>query len=228
MTTQETFMNILTLDTATDQCSCALSLNGRILSHSLHAPMRHAELILPMVKALLEEAGISLSQIDVIGFGRGPGSFTGVRIAASVTQGLSVAHDIAVAPISNLLTLAQGIFIPNQSSAIFTAIDARKHQIYCAGYYADNNELKPLLAEALLSPAAVKLPPEFQNGVGIGSGFTIYASELAPTLKILQTIMTKNVSEAKHMIPLVEHMQRRQLLVSAESAIPIYLRDKIC
>src|SRR5574340_720031 len=100
-------MNLLAIETATESCSAALNIDGRIIERSELAPRRHAELILPMIESLLGEAGIARAQLDGIAVGRGPGAFTGVRLAIAVAQGLALALDIPVVAVSSLDALAQ-------------------------------------------------------------------------------------------------------------------------
>src|SRR5574337_329913 len=99
--------NILTIESATEACSAALSVDGRIMERSEIAPRRHAELILPMIESLLAEAGLARTQLDGIAVGCGPGAFTGVRLAIAVAQGLALALDIPIVPVSSLAALAQ-------------------------------------------------------------------------------------------------------------------------
>ena len=121
-------MNLLALDTATEACSAALLIGDDIIERSEIAPRRHAELILPMIESLLGEAGISRRQIDAIAVGRGPGAFTGVRLAISVAQGLALGLDVPVVPVSSLAALAQDA--PTDIDApILAVIDARMAHI---------------------------------------------------------------------------------------------------
>src|SRR5690606_29592 len=115
---------ILALDTATEACSVALLHEGRVLSHYEVAPRLHAQRLLPMVHDLLGEAGLALCARDAIAFGRGPGAFTGVRIAIGVVQGLAFALDRPVLPVSNLAVLAQRALREHGAQQVAAAIDA--------------------------------------------------------------------------------------------------------
>ncbi|HSM96415.1 MAG TPA: tRNA (adenosine(37)-N6)-threonylcarbamoyltransferase complex dimerization subunit type 1 TsaB, partial [Rhizomicrobium sp.] len=124
--------NIIAIETATEACSAALSVDGRIMERSEIAPRRHAELILPMIEALLAEAGIVRTQLHAIAVGRGPGAFTGVRLAISVAQGLVLALDIPIVPVSSLAALAQDA--PDAGASILAVIDARMGEVYTGAF----------------------------------------------------------------------------------------------
>ena len=138
-------MKILALDTATEACSAALlSGDGSVYERHDIAPRRHAELILPMVDGILTEAGLGLNDLDAIAFGRGPGAFTGVRIAAGVTQGLALGAGLPVIPVSSLAALAQPAL--GKAAIVLPAIDARMGEVYWAAYESDQDGLVTALA----------------------------------------------------------------------------------
>ena len=114
-------MILLALETATEACSAALAIDGDICERFEVAPRGHSQLILPMVDELMAEADIAIEQVDAIAFGRGPGAFTGLRIAVGVTQGIAFGADLPVVPVSSLAGLAQGCV----SDSVLAAIDAR-------------------------------------------------------------------------------------------------------
>src|SRR6185437_7852342 len=125
-------MNLLAIETATEACSVALLYGEALIDRSELAPRKHAELVLPMAEELLAEAGISRKRLDAIAVGRGPGAFTGVRLATSVAQGLALALDIPVVPVSSLAALAMQA--PKNGAAILATIDARREEIYAGAF----------------------------------------------------------------------------------------------
>jgi len=173
---------ILALDTSADACSVALRVGGSVEARFELVPREHTLRILPMVDEVLAAAGMSLSQLDAIAFGRGPGSFTGVRIAAGVAQGLAFGADLPVVPVSSLAALAQGWLRENPQYpagvALLVAVDARMDELYYAGYRVGaGGELVPLDEEALLAPDSVRLPAGSGPVVALGSGWA-YGSRI--------------------------------------------------
>ena len=133
---------LLALDTATEACSVALLHDGRVLSHYEVIPRMHAQRLLPMIKDLLAEAGVALSAVDGIAFGRGPGAFTGVRIAIGVVQGLAFALERPVLPVSTLAVLAQRALREQGAQQVAAAIDARMDEVYWGCYRAEQGEMR--------------------------------------------------------------------------------------
>ncbi|SQF87684.1 M22 peptidase YeaZ [Pseudomonas taetrolens] len=132
---------LLALDTATEACSVALLHDGKVTSHYEVIPRLHAQKLLPMIKDLLAEAGVELSAVEAIAFGRGPGAFTGVRIAIGVVQGLAFALDRPVLPISNLAVLAQRAHREHGATQVASAIDARMDEVYWGCYREQAGEM---------------------------------------------------------------------------------------
>lgn len=222
----EATMKILALDTATEACSAALLCDGRVHERHDIAPRRHAELILPMVDAVLAQAGLGLNDLDAIAFGRGPGAFTGVRIAAGVTQGLSLGAGLPVIPVSSLAALAQPAL--GKAAVILPAIDARMGEIYWATYESDHDSLAyPASEEQVTPPDAVQVPSAKQV-FGVGSGWGTYRERLERVLDgQVNGIDPDRFPLAKDMLPLAEKEYRAGRSVSAEQALPVYLRDNV-
>lgn len=170
---------LLALETATDACSVALLYAGETLERCEIAPRRHTDLILPMVDSLLAEAGLDCSRIDAIAFGAGPGSFTGVRIATSVAQGLALAHDLPVVPVSCLALLAIGGARAHAAETVVPVMDARKREIYGAAYAVDRERsLATALIDDWLGPATELPVPARPDLLVVGRGVNVYRDEI--------------------------------------------------
>jgi len=164
---------LLAIETSSEACSVALSLDGEIREVHEHAPMRHAELLLPAISGLLGQAGIPLAALDAIAFGRGPGSFTSLRIGIGVVQGLAWAANLPVVPCSSLAAVAQGAAdrLGSGGESICVAVDARMQEVFTAEFECAAAGLVRMAGtERVCSPAAVTRPvkPRF---VAAGNGF---------------------------------------------------------
>ena len=164
---------LLALDTATEACSVALLHDGKVASHYEVIPRLHAQRLLPMVQALLGEAGVALSAVDAIAFGRGPGAFTGVRIAIGVVQGLAFALQRPVLPVSTLATIAQRAWREQGATQVAAAIDARMDEVYWGCYREHGGEMQLVGSEAVLPPEQAVLPRAAGGAGGLGPAFLV-------------------------------------------------------
>lgn len=221
-------MKLLALDTSTEACSCALSIAGEIRFRSVVMPQKHAELILPMADELLAEAGLSPTQLEGVAFGRGPGSFTGLRIACGVAQGIAFGADIPLAPISSLATLAQAAYLDEGHQRVLTAIDARMQEIYWGIYQLDHQGIMQCQGqEQVCSPETI-VKPEGNHWHGVGSGWENYADQLYMQLaQKIQSHQALRYPQANAMIPLAFAAFQTGQVVAAEHALPVYLRNKV-
>ena len=216
-------MKILALDASTEACTVALQIDGNVIERfSLGG--NHSERILPMVHEVLGEGGTSLKQLDAIAFGRGPGSFTGLRIAAGVTQGLAFGANLPVVPVSSLAALAQGA----DAEKVLAAFDARMQQVYWGAYLRNSEGIVALAgAEVVIAPDAVPLP-ETVGWVGVGSGWDQYADTLSRRLGERVTRWERQVyPSARFVAALGAVMFTSGKVVPAEEALPIYIRDEV-
>lgn len=216
-------MNLLVLDTSTEWCSAALWLDGRIQARRILAGQRHSSLLLPMVDELLRETAISLHQLDGIGYGAGPGSFTGLRIACAVTQGLAFGAGLPVVGVSTLESIAE----QTGANKVLTVLDARMAEVYWAAYERDGTGWRTLTPPQLALPESVVLP-EAGDWVGAGNGFAALGDVLRPRLsaqrvRIDDTLMP----DAAAMAPLAARAFARGEGLDAALAAPVYLRDKV-
>lgn len=222
-------MKLLALETSTEACSAALYLDGNVTERYQIAPQQHNKLILPMLEALLAEAGLGFKQMDALAFGRGPGSFTGVRIAAGVIQGLAFGGDLPVAPVSTLAALALEAFAETDSRFAFPCIDARMGEVYWGVYERGEESLVKLSGmEAVASAGSVEFYEE-ASGIGIGSGWSTYAAALRTRLGEARVngIIADRFPRASCIARLGAEVINRGECVSAEAAQPVYLRDKV-
>jgi len=217
---------LLALDTATEACSVALLHQGQVLSRYEVIPRLHAQRLLPMLQALLNEAGIALHVVDAIAFGQGPGAFTGVRIAASVAQGLGFALDRPLLPVSNLAALAQRAFREHGAQQVAAAIDARMGELYFACYRLEQNAMHLQGIEAVLPPEQAALPRGASGDwFGAGSGWSVAGEH-----QKLPLITGKDASLLPHaddILHLATCAFARGQAIAAEHAQPVYLRDKV-
>lgn len=226
-------MKILAIDTATEACSAALYCSGTITVRHQITSRKHSELILTMVDELLNQSAMPLTQIDALAFGCGPGTFTGVRLAAAVTQGLSISANCPVLPVSTLAALAQGAV--SKSKHVACAIDARMDAVYWALYVANDNDVMQLLGkETVCKPELIDLSDidsfsQSKCWLGIGSGWRNYTTRLTDKMgKYLSGVSTDNRPSAESVCILaVDAYKCGATLLDPEMALPVYLRDNI-
>ena len=219
-------MKLLAFDTSTEACSAALALGDAILQREELAPRRHAELILPMVDSLLQEAGLRLKDLDALAFGRGPGAFTGVRLAAGIAQGLALGAGLPVLPVSSLAALAQGATDP--ADALLATMDARMGEIYWGLFEPANGGAARLIAgERVSDPAAVALPAG-RSFFAIGSGWETYGALLAERFKGRVTgAAPARRPRARDLLPLAQAELQQGRGLPPEQALPVYLRNEV-
>ena len=224
-------MNVLAIETATDACSCALECSGAIVVRHVVEPRRHTELLLPMIDAVLAEAGIGLRALDAIAFGRGPGSFTGLRIACAVAQGLGFGADRPLVPISTLHTVAAGMYRTRGARRVLAALDARMGEVYWGGFEWDGVTMAPVFDESVGPPDAVRVP-EGSGWTGAGPGWSAYRAtlddRLAGRLGDRQDMIdAARLPEALDMLGPARAAFEAGFAVAPEDAAPVYLRSNV-
>lgn len=220
-------MKLLAIETATEACSVALYLDGEVRESYRLAPREHARLVLGMADGLLAEAALQPAQLDAVAFSRGPGAFTGVRIATSVVQGIAFAAELPVVPVSTLAALAQGGCREFGWQNIAAAIDARMDEVYWGVYECIDGLVQPRQAERVCPPVAV---PTLQGEGwhGIGSGWASYGDELKARLgSAVNDSCDDCLPHAQDVARLAAAAFAWGEAVSAEQALPVYLRDQV-
>lgn len=220
-------MKILAIDTATEACSAALYVDGVCTQRYEVAPRRHAELILPMCEELLGAAGLTLTDLDSLAFGRGPGAFTGLRIAAGVIQGMAWANELPVVPVSSLAALAYSAWREQGHSKVMAATDARIGEVYWGCYECRDGEAV-LHGDEQVCAADKGILPEGEGWFGIGSGWSAYEAALsAHTATQCKAYEVNAFSQAQDIAVLAATAFARGEAVSAEYALPVYVRDDV-
>ena len=221
-------MNLLAIETATEACSVALSIDGHLVERFEIAPRRHTELVLPWIDELLANAGVSKRQIDAIAVGRGPGAFTGVRLAVAVVQGIALALDRPVLAISTLAALAlEANAKPGR--CVLSAIDARMGEIYLGAFRIDADSLAIAVAnERLHIPSQALLLPADGEWLAVGSGFLAVGGALRMELgERLSHCNPEALPHAAAIARLGLAALARGEAISADQLEPAYLRDKV-
>lgn len=222
-------VNILALDTSSTACSVALLYKhprkgSRVLATHKVAPKQHTSIVLPMIKSLLDEAGLKLADLHAIAFGCGPGSFTGIRIAASLAQGIGYANSLPVIPVSSLAAAAQAAYEKEGWSKIMVAVDARMRQIYWSTYEINNGLVINTMPEQLISPHEVAAL-EGENWFAIGDGWDTYKDQIFSMVGIKPNeIDTQIVPTAEAVLTLAKVKYDKGEWVDAADAAPVYLR----
>ena len=218
-------LSLLALDTCTEFCSVALQYQGQLFAREADAPREHSQRLLPMVQEVLQEAGISLSQVDVIAYGRGPGSFTGIRICTSMTQGLALGQDLPVVGISTLAAMAQAAITLKGAARVATAIDARMGEIYWGEYRAVDGLASLVGEERVCEPEELSSQLTFDTPLAAcGTGFDAYPALLTEQMSLVEEA---KFPLARFMLPLAEAAVKAGLATEVDQLQPVYLRDTV-
>ncbi len=222
-------MKLLAIETAAEACSAALLIDGEILLRYKVQPRKHSELIIPMLDDLLQESGLKMPQLDAVAFGCGPGSFTGVRIAAGVAQGVAFAADLPVVCISTLAALAQGLFRNYGHSKVLPAFDARMQEVYWGCYQLQESGLMgAVFPDEISPPDKVTTPPIGDAWHGVGSGWETYGDTLSRVLATELKSVTPDLLCSAHDVAVLGAAGfKLGNVVVAEKALPQYLRDDV-
>ncbi len=220
---------ILAIDTSTEACSCALIKDG-IVSESFEIiPRQHAKCLLSMVKSLLADHALDFDDLDAIAYGQGPGSFTGLRIAAGVTQGIAFAANLPVIPVSTLAALAYQIKDEQDQVIVLSALDARIDEIYWGMYESQPDSMVLIGDEELCKPEL--LPEEILQKdiplVGVGSGMHYFDRMPEEYRNHLSLIKSDLYPRAGIISQIAEKYFKDGILQTPEMVHPIYLRDKV-
>lgn len=213
---------ILAIETSSELASVALSINGQVFSREVSGVQTHSQTVLPMVQEILAHAGITLAQCDALAFGAGPGSFTGVRTACGVVQGLAFGQNLPVIPVVTLKAMAQACRDACGATDVLVVLDARMDEVYWAQYRYVNG-WQVITEPALSTPSAVLA---IGDVVACGNGLGAFPGIFAPMFSA-QGMFPNVVPHATHIAALAQEELASGHTVNARDAQPIYLRNKV-
>ena len=222
-------MKILALDTSHSACSIALLTDAGM--HCTHhvAPMQQAQVVLPLIEALLTAHAVKIQDLDALAFGRGPGSFTGVRIAASVMQGLAFATRLPLIGVSSLAATAQAAFDDLGWRKLLVGTDARIQEVYWGAYTVNASGLVELIGTEVVTSPHTITPPAGQDWYAVGNAWLEYQPAMLARLGFVPVAMdTARMPMASAVARLAEtKFAKREWSHSSEDSVPVYLRDNV-
>lgn len=223
-------MKLLALDTSSVACSVAIELDGSLFEQHEEQPREHTRLLMPMIRSVLRDAGVQLADLDAIVLGNGPGSFIGMRIAASVAQGLAFGTALEIAPVSSLAAVAVRVFAESDATEVAVAQDARMNEVYLGIYKREADELPaPRIAERLQAMDVIpELDPSTAAGrVAAGFGWQRYPQLLAANRAGVAGESDILHPRAADLLPLGAELLRAGKTVLPQDVVPAYLRQKV-
>lgn len=223
-------MKLLALDTTAEGCSAALWTEDGVFERAIRSPRGHTQHLLPMVRELVAESGIPLAELDALAFGRGPGSFTGLRIATGVVQGLAYGLEIPVVPVSSLAAVAAQavrLGIAGEGEGVAVAFDARMGEVYWNCYRVQDGYPRASAEERVCAPEKVSLTETAERWVGAGSGWTLINQLPAVVVETVAESHADWYPQAVDIASLAVADWSEGAQVSAWEAAPVYVRDEI-
>jgi len=223
-------MKLLAIDTTQAACSAAVYSDGEVYEQYALAPREHTHRLLPMMEAVLAEAGVALAELDALAFACGPGSFTGLRIAAATIQGVALAQNLPVVPVSSLAGMAQGAARLYGYRQILAGFDARMAEVYWGMYRYDEGQsiVEPVMPDVVSSPELLSIPSE-GKWAGVGDAWQTYEEVLLQRfVDKVEEITPDNASlHAQDVVSLAVVAYQQGKAVAAEQALPVYLREQV-
>jgi tRNA threonylcarbamoyladenosine biosynthesis protein TsaB len=223
-------MKLLALDTSSVACSVAVMRNDAIFERYEEQPREHTRLLLPMIQAVLSESELALAELDAIVLGNGPGSFIGMRIAASVAQGLAYGSGLDIVPVSSLAAVAAEVFADGDATEVVVTQDAHMNEVYLGVFARGSDDLPiPLVPERLQSQEAIAELNNSGEGrrIAAGAGWLRYPALLAKNLDSFDTVSERLHPRAKNLLGLGAHSFETGFSVAPAKIMPAYLRQKV-
>ncbi len=222
-------MNLLALDTSSIACSVALQIDGAVTELHEEQPRKHTAILMPMIDSVLQTAGASTADLDAIVLGNGPGSFIGMRIAASVAQGLAFASGLRIVPVSSLAAVAEQVFAQHDAAEVVVSQDAHMHEVYLGVYRQQNDMATPVFPERLHDIAAIGPGDEKPAGpcIAAGFGWRRYPELLAANQDRFDAVVDVLHPRARHLLRLGAAGLASSRAIDPRDVSPAYLRQKV-
>lgn len=223
-------MKLIALDTSSLACSVALQLDDAVIERYEEQPREHTRLLLPMIQSVLGEAGVALTELDAIVLGNGPGSFIGMRIGASVAQGLAFGTGLDIVPVSSMAAVAAQVFTEHDAAEVVVAQDARMHEVYLGIYRLDDRNLPAeRMPERLQGPTTIVEVQSRPTGprIAAGCGWQRYPELLAANRKFFDDISDVLHPRATALLGLAVAAMNSGKTVKPQDIVPAYLRQKV-
>jgi tRNA threonylcarbamoyladenosine biosynthesis protein TsaB len=218
-------VKLLGIETSSTVGSLAVAVDGELVTRSIATPREQTDRLLELIAEVLAESGVKLDELDGIAFGRGPGSFTGLRIAAAAAQGFALATGVPLLPVSSLAALAQGAWRTRGVERALACVDARMGEVYVGEFAIVGGLAEPRRAEVVCTPEAVA-PPAGVGWTALGDGFTAYAEALASVLAAAERALPDLLPHAQDLLPAAAADLAAGRAPRVEAALPVYLRDE--
>ena len=221
-------MRLLAIDTASAQCSAALWIDGDVRFRAVATAREHARLLLPMIESLLAEGGIGFAALDGIAFGRGPGSFTGLRVAASVAQGMALGASLPVVPVSDLAAVAQRVIQEDTAwDEILVVNDARMREVYWARFPVRSHLVSMECAERVDPPSAVPVNAPAGRWAAAGRGLSAWPDLAEACATAGATLFPELLPRASEVLALARPQVAEGQILDPTQALPVYVRDRV-
>lgn len=221
-------MNLLAFDTSTEAFSIATSRDDVVTEEFFVPEQKHTEILLAGIEKALQDSSLSFAELDALVYGRGPGAFTGVRLAVAVAQGLGFSTDLPVVGVSSLAAVAQQVYADTGHRKVIVALDARMSEVYCAAYeFSTAGEAHCVVSEQVCEPGSLAIP-DSGGWVSAGTGWSAYAEEFSMAVQDVIELHTEILyPRASAMLALAARDLNDGLATSAAAAVPVYLRNDV-
>ncbi|NVK39262.1 MAG: tRNA (adenosine(37)-N6)-threonylcarbamoyltransferase complex dimerization subunit type 1 TsaB [Gammaproteobacteria bacterium] len=221
--------NFLAIEAASDSCSIALKTDNTIINRLEAAPRMHSRLLYPMLNDVMAEAELRPNQLDAVIFGKGPGSFTGLRIAAATAQGIGFACDIPLIGVSTLQAMAQQAHQEHKQNNVLAVMDARMNELYIGHYQADDAGLMQACMDDLICPIQVpanELPLQSDTYFACGHGLKLWDQFDASLQAYINEQDAEQVLKAESLLPMAVNLFNQKQVLAPEDIELVYLREQ--